>query len=140
MNAYRWEDISLGLKATFEAGFTAEDMQAFAKLSGDHNPLHVDAEYAQAQKFPGPVVFGLMVSSLYSTLVGMYLPGKYALLQGIDLNFNAPVFAGELLSVEGEVSYLNEAYKRFEIRGRIRKAADRSTVSRCTIRVGFHGQ
>jgi 3-hydroxybutyryl-CoA dehydratase len=138
MNEYRWEDIHPGLKASFEASFTPEQMRQFAEISGDWNPLHTEAGYADDRGYSGSIVFGMLSSSLYSRLVGMYLPGKYCLLQGIDLDFNNPCFAGELLSVEGEVSFLNEAYRRFEVRGRIRKVADRSTVSRATIRLGFH--
>lgn len=139
MNQYRWDDMMLGLKAEFEAGFTPAMMQDFASLSGDVNPLHLDATYARSQGFHDSVVFGLMVSSLYSRLVGVYLPGKYALLQGIDIDFNVPSFPGQTLRVEGEVSYLNEAYHRFEIRARIRNA-DGKTVSKANIRVGFHGE
>jgi 3-hydroxybutyryl-CoA dehydratase len=137
MKTYRWEDIHEGLKHSFEATFTEKMIQDYAALSGDYNPLHVDAEYAQSCGFPAAVVFGLMTSSLYSHLVGMYLPGKYALLQGIDIDFNSPCHANETLSVEGSVSYLNEAYHRFEIRARIRKV-DGKLVSKATIRVGFH--
>lgn len=139
MNEYRWDDMALGLKAEFDASFTAAMMQEFATLSGDVNPLHVDAKYARSQGFDDAVVFGLLVSSLYSRLVGVYLPGKYALLQGIDIDFNVPSFPGQILRVEGEVSYLNEAYHRFEVRARIRNA-ERRTVSKATIRVGFHGE
>lgn len=138
MNEYRWEDIAVGMKAKFEASFSDEMIRQYAEISGDYNPLHVNASYAQAHGFSGPVVFGIMTSSLYSQLAGMYLPGRYALLQGIDIHLNAPVFAGERLLVEGEVSYLTEAYRRFEIRARIRKD-DRSLVSKATMRVGFHG-
>jgi 3-hydroxybutyryl-CoA dehydratase len=138
VNRYQWEDISLGLKHSFDAVFTSETMEQFAAISGDRNPLHVDAAYATQQGFPSPVIFGLMSSSLYSQLVGMYLPGQYALLQGIDIDFHKPCFAGEPLNVQGEVAYLNEAYRRFEIKAQIRKA-DRSLVSKSTIRVGFHG-
>lgn len=139
MNEYRWPDIALGLKAEFEASFTPAMMRHYAELSGDFNPLHVDAEYAQSHGFAGPVVFGLMVSSLYSRLVGMYLPGKYALLQGIDIDFNTPSYADQVLKVSGEVSYVNEAYHRFEVRARIRNAEGKM-ASKATIRVGFHGE
>ena len=128
----------LGLKHTFEASFTTAMMEQFAALSGDFNPLHTNRSYAQALGFPSPVVFGMMSSALYSRLVGMYMPGQFALLQGIDVDFSAPCYVDQELHVEGEVSYLNEAYRRFEIRGRIRAAVDRKTISKCTIRVGFH--
>jgi len=138
MNEYRWSDLHIGLKHGFEAVFTAEDAAAFAALSGDVNPLHVDAEYAVAAGFPGPVLFGLLTSSLYSRLVGVYLPGKFALLQGMDIDFNAPCHAGELLRVEGEITFLNDAFQRFEIKAAIRKENGK-LVSRAKIRVGFHG-
>jgi len=139
MNEYRWSDIHLGLKHEFEARFSAADADAFAAVSGDVNPLHVDEAYAVEAGFPGPVLFGMLTSSLYSRLVGVYLPGKYALLQGIDLDFSSPVHAGDVLHVAGEVVFMNEAYERFEIKATIRKA-DRKLVSKAMIRVGFHGK
>jgi 3-hydroxybutyryl-CoA dehydratase len=69
----------------------------------------------------------MLTSSLYSRLVGVYLPGKYALLQGIDLDFSSPCHAGERLHVAGEVVFLNEAYQRFEIKATIRKDAVNSS-------------
>ena len=135
MNEHKWEDIHLGMKASFDASFTDEMMLQFAEISGDTNPLHMDADFARAQGFPGPVVFGLMTSSLYSRLVGLYLPGKYALLQGLDIDFNQPCFPGQVLHVEGEVSYMNEAFHRFEIRARIRNS-EQHTISKAKIRAG----
>jgi len=138
MNLYRWADIHVGLSHSFEATFTEKMVSDFAELSGDVNPLHVDREYATSVGYPAPVLFGLMTSSLYSRLVGVYLPGKFGLLQGIDLDFNAPCFAGEVLTVKGEVIYMTEAYQRFEVKASIRKS-DGKLVSKATIRVGFHG-
>jgi acyl dehydratase len=109
----------------------------FARISGDVNPLHVDREYAVSAGFPSPVLFGMLTSSLYSKLVGVYLPGKYALLEGIDLDFNAPVFAGEKLFVHGEIVFKSESYRRMEIKANIRKE-NRKLVSKALIRVGMH--
>lgn len=138
MNEYRWGDIHLGLQAHFSAMFTTEHMRQFAAISGDWNPLHANGGYAENLGFPGPVVFGMLSSSMYSRLAGMYLPGKYCLLQGIDIDFRKPCFAGEELSVEGQVSSMTEAYRRFEVRARIRRVADSSVISKATIRLGFH--
>ena len=80
----------------------------------------------------------MLTSTLYSQFVGVYLPGKYALLQGIDIDFHTPCFAGERLRIQGEIVYLNDAYKRMEIKASIRND-DRKLVSRATIRVGLHG-
>jgi 3-hydroxybutyryl-CoA dehydratase len=137
MNEYQWSDLSLGMKQGFSAVFTEEMVEQFAALSGDNNPLHVDREYAIAAGFPGPVVFGMMTSSLYSRLVGVYLPGKYALLQGIDIHFNSPSHAGEQMNVEGEVVFMSDAFHRLEVKASIRRD-DRKLISKATIRVGFH--
>ena len=136
---YQWADLHIGLKHSFTASFTPEMAKDFAALSGDCNPLHVDAEYAVKMGFQGPVLFGMMTSSLYSHLVGVYLPGKLALLQGIDIDFTSPCYAGEVLTVEGEIIFLSDAFQRFEVKASIRRQ-DRKLVSKAIIRVGFHGK
>jgi 3-hydroxybutyryl-CoA dehydratase len=121
MNEYKWSELSIGMKHAFEATFTDDMVQTFAQLSGDTNPLHVDRDYALAAGFPSPVLFGMLTSSLYSQLVGVYLPGKYALLQGIDLDFNTHCHANEPLTVQGEIIFLSDAFHRMEIKASIRK-------------------
>ena len=138
MNEYRWSDLHIGLKHAFEAAFPSEAAAAFAQLSGDVNPLHVDPEYATGAGFQGPVLFGMLTSSLYSRLIGVYLPGKFALLQGIDIDFSAPCYAGDQLRVAGEVVFLSDAYHRLEIKATIRKQ-DSKLISKAMIRVGLHG-
>jgi 3-hydroxybutyryl-CoA dehydratase len=137
MKEYTWSDLHIGLKEEFEATFATKDAVTFAALSGDENPLHTDKPYAMNAGFSRPVLFGMLTSSLYSRLVGVYLPGKFALLQGIDIDFSSPCFAGDRLNVTGEIVYMNEAYRRFEIKASIRKD-DQELVSKATIRVGFH--
>lgn len=137
MNAYRWGDLKVGLRHEFQVTLTAEMMRAFAAISGDTNPLHVDAGYAAEAGFPGPVAFGLLTSSFYSQLVGVHLPGRHALLHGIDLDFSAPAYVGDALLVAGEISFLNDAYQQLEIRARITNQEGKR-VSKAKIRVGLH--
>ena len=137
MTEYRWDDLYIGLKHGFDATLTSEDAVGFAALSGDINPLHTDAEYARSAGFAGPVLFGMLVSALYSRLVGVYLPGKYALLQGIDIDFNAPCYAGDRLRVEGQIIFLSDVYRRCEIRASIRRDGTK-LISRAVIRTGLH--
>src|SRR5580698_8497441 len=112
MNDYRWEDLILGLHEQFEVPLTEEMMAAFATMSGDLNPLHTDEQFARQYGFRGRVAFGMLTSSLYSRLVGVHLPGKRALLHGIDLEFKGPAYVGDILIVSGDVDFLNEAYRR----------------------------
>ena len=135
MNDYGWDDLAVGMTARFETEVTPELMTAFANLSGDMNPLHMDEEFARAAGFPGRVASGMLTSSFYSRLVGVYLPGKRALLDGIDLEFKSPAFIGDRLTVSGEIAFLNDAYHRCEIKARIRNAEGK-LVSKATIRAG----
>jgi acyl dehydratase len=138
MMEYRWSDLYIGLRHEFDATFSAEHATAFAALSGDINPLHVDKAYAIGAGFPGPILFGMLTSSLYSRLVGVYLPGKFALLQGIRIDFSSPCYVSDHLLVVGEVVFLSEAYQRLEIKATIRKD-DGKLVSKALIKAGFHG-
>jgi len=137
MNEYLFENIDLGLKESFTAILTEEMMSSFAVISGDHNPLHMDEAFAKENSFKSKVVFGMLTSSLYSRLVGMNLPGKYALLQGIDISFRKPVYIGDCLKVKGEVMYKNDAYKQLEIKAIIENQED-IIVSKAKIKVGVN--
>jgi 3-hydroxybutyryl-CoA dehydratase len=136
MNEYRWSDLSVGLAARFETEIGAAVLDEFARLSGDHNPLHLDQAFARARGFPGRVAFGLLTSAFYSRLVGMYLPGRFALLHGIDLEFKAPAFEGDRLTVTGEITHLTEAYRRLEIKASIVNGAGK-TISKAKIRAAL---
>ncbi|HEX7838909.1 MAG TPA: MaoC family dehydratase [Kofleriaceae bacterium] len=137
MNECRWADLALGMSARFTAVITDEAMQRFAEISGDVNPLHVDDAFARSRGFPGRVAFGLLTSSFYSTLVGMYLPGRWALLHGLDIEMKAPAFVGDRLTISGEITHLTEAYKRLEIKASIVNAQGK-TISKAKIRAGVH--
>ena len=135
-NAYRWNDLHEGLSHCFEVELTAEMMDGFRQLSGDTNPLHQDVKFAREAGFSGVVAFGLLTTALYSRLVGVYLPGKFCLLHGLDVDFVNPAFVGDRLVVSGEIRHLSEALRRIELRGRITR--DETVISRAKLRVGLH--
>jgi len=125
------------MDAEFLSSFSDEAMAQFTSISGDVNPLHLDREYAGKAGFQAPVVYGMLTSSLYSQLVGVYLPGQYALLQGIDIDFHAACYIGDQLRVHGEIVFLSDACQRIEIKASIRNQ-DRKLISNATIRVGLY--
>lgn len=137
MNAYTLKDIHAGLSAQFSVTVTEQMLDSFLTLSGDNNPFHVDAHYAKEKGFQGRVAYGMLTSSFYSKLIGVYLPGKYALLQGIEISFHNPVYVGDVLAVSGEISYISEAYKQIEIIGHIRNQ-DKKLISKAKIKVGVN--
>ena len=135
MNSYSWDELSIGLRHGFDVTVTQAMMQSFSGLTGDVNPLHLDARYARGRGFADQVVYGLLASSFFSTLVGVHLPGRNALLQGINLAFQKPVYVGVPLHVSAEVTFLSAAYRRIELAGSI--IANGEQMSKAKIFVGL---
>jgi len=135
MNEYKFSDIEIGLGESFEVKIDTSKMDKFLDISNDINPLHIDSNYAKKKGFPNRIVYGLLTSSFYSTLVGVHLPGKYCILQGIDIQFSKPVYIGDTLKISGKVSYINEAYKQIEIKAFITNQ-NNEKVSKATIKTG----
>ena len=100
---YSFDEIELGMQKRFKVDISEDMLDDFAKLSGDDNPLHTNEEYASSTSFKKRVCSGMFLSSFFSRLVGMYLPGKHALHISQSLNFVNPGFIGETITVEGKV-------------------------------------
>lgn len=136
MNSYTLDELYCGLQASFTVTVTEEMIDTFCSLSGDVSPIHVDRAYAQEHGFSNRVAQGLLVSSFYSTLAGVYLPGEHCLLQSIDIVFNKPVYPDDVLHVSGEITLLHEALKVAEIKAHITRE-DGTKVSRAKLRAGI---
>lgn len=133
---HRFEDARSGAIYSLKRELSASDIDAFASVTGDVSPLHIDEEFARAHGFGGRVVHGVLLAGLLSQLVGVYFPGKSCLLQRMDLGFVAPAYAGETVEASIEVRFVSEATRTVELRGTIRNAAGKKLV-RATIQVGF---
>lgn len=136
MNAFTLEDISVGLSQSFDVTVTADMLEKFLAISRDTNPLHTDKAYALSKGFKDQVVYGLLTSAFYSTLVGVHLPGKYCILQGLDIGFSKPVYVGDTLTIAGKVHYINVAYRQLEIKALISNQ-DGVKVSKAKIKTGL---
>lgn len=136
MKEYRFEDLKVGQEEYFTVTITEEMMQQFLDLSGDTNPLHNDKEFAQEQGYQDKVVYGLLTTSFISRLVGVLLPGKYCLLQGIDVKYSKPVYVGDILIVKGIVDELHQSVQRAVIRVEIQNQ-DEKKVVKGKAEVGF---
>ena len=135
MNYYKFKDLDVGMSFKFKEVVTEEKMALFLKLSGDNNTLHCDEGYAKKSNMKGRVVYGMLTSSFYSTLVGVYLPGENCLLQEIKVSFNNPLYIGEELVVSGTITEKDDTFKRLEIKASI-KTKDGKVISKAKIKVG----
>ena len=132
-----FDEIRVGRSESFEVTITESMVNAFRVASGDLNPLHVDAAYAKSLGHPSTVVYGMLTASLYSRLVGMYLPGKFSLLHQVEVGFNLPVYVGDALTVSGLVSDVREAVRQIEIKASVSNQNMRK-VSVGKIKVGLY--
>jgi 3-hydroxybutyryl-CoA dehydratase len=98
-----FSSLPVGTKAAIEHTISQTDVSAFAELSGDHSPLHIDEAYAKGTTQGKVVVHGMLLGALVSQLIGMHLPGTRALLLEETLTFKKPVHINDMVKVEGEV-------------------------------------
>lgn len=136
MNNYRFEDLKTGMSESFTVTVTEEMMNSFLLLSGDDNPLHNDRDFAISQGYNDKVVYGLLTTSFISKLVGVLLPGRYCLIQGIELKYSKPVYVGDILIVKGTVDELHESVKRMTVKVEIINQ-DEKKVVKGKVEIGF---
>jgi len=99
--AYTVDELHLGMTATYRHTISDADVHAFADLTGDHNPLHLDEEFARKTRFKGRIVHGMLTASYFSTILAM-LPGPGTIYLSQTLYFRAPVRIGD--TVEAQIT------------------------------------
>ena len=103
------------MSAQFKRKIDGETIRGFAQVSGDVNPLHIDANYAHRSGFKDQVAHGMLCSLLFSELVGVHLPGENCLLTDISVVFSKPVFVSDEVTVDGSITQLSPAFKSAKI-------------------------
>jgi acyl dehydratase len=121
-----------GQAVSFSFVVAADEMAAFATLSGDRNPLHSDADHARARGFAGPVVYGGLLAAKVSRLVGMELPTRDCVWTHLDIDFRAPLYVGEPATLAAEIVEVSEAVRAARLRFRIAAATGGRLVARGT--------
>jgi len=98
-----FDQISVGYESSFTHFITQQDVNSFATLTGDFNPLHIDKNFAKKTLFQKPVVHGMLTASYISTLIGTSLPGAGALWSSQMLDFIKPAYVGDQITVISRV-------------------------------------
>lgn len=136
MNEYSLNNLLIGTEEKFTVRVTEDMHLNFKKYTGDVNPIHVDDKFAKKNGFYDVLVYGMLTASFYSTLVGVYLPGKYCILQECKTSFYNPVYIGDELTVIGNVKDIDYILKRITIKAKIINQ-NMKRVSKATIIVGL---
>jgi 3-hydroxybutyryl-CoA dehydratase len=94
-HGYYFEDLSVGMDASYAKRITNEDILAFAELSGDVNPIHLSDEFAASTMFKKRIAHGFLTGSLFSTVLGTKLPGPGCVYLSQTMKFRGPVYIGD---------------------------------------------
>ena len=120
MNHYSINDLSIGHKEVFTVEVTTEMFNKFREITGDINPLHNDEDFARNLGHKGRVAFGMLTASFLSTLAGVYLPGERSLIHSVETKFTKPVYIGDVLSISGEVTEINDTVNQIVLKVEIK--------------------
>ncbi|MCA1774135.1 MAG: MaoC family dehydratase [Paracoccaceae bacterium] len=106
------EDLAVGMMRYVQKVITDDDIEMFAQVSTDRNPVHLDDSYAQDTIFGGRIAHGMLTAGLVSAVIGEQLPGHGTVYLGQSLKFLAPVRPGDLVRAEVEVTAIDYARRR----------------------------
>ncbi len=110
--SYCFEDLQVGMEASVARTVTEADIVAFAEVTGDRNPVHLDADYAGKTIFKQRIAHGMLTAGYISAVFGMEMPGPGAIYVSQTLNFKAPVKIGDRVVAKAKVVELIPAKKR----------------------------
>ncbi len=109
------EEIEMGMTRSLQKVVTDEDIRMFAEVSTDHNPVHMDDDYARDTIFEGRIAHGMLTAGLISAVIGEQLPGHGTVYMGQSLKFLAPVRPGDMVHAEVEVIDIDHSRRRVRL-------------------------
>ena len=120
---YAIDALKPGMSAIYERTVTVADIEAFAAVSGDHNPVHLDDAYAKTTMFKGRIAHGMLGASFISTAIASKLPGPGSIYLAQSLSFKAPVRPGDKVETVITVSEVIADKKRVILKTQCRVGA-----------------
>ena len=135
---WRAEQLRVGLRAEFEREVSEADVLDFARSSGDYNPLHIDAAYAQTSNFQARIVHGAFQVGLASALLGMHLPGRNVLLGSVNARFPAPLYFPGRVCVRGEITSWDASLHAGQLRVLVLEATSRTPTAEIVMGFTLH--
>jgi 3-hydroxybutyryl-CoA dehydratase len=115
LNGYDYEDLELGMNATFAKTITEADIVMFAGASGDNNAVHINEEFAQTTQFKGRIAHGMLTASVISAAIAGRMPGPGTVYMGQNLRFKAPVRPGDTVHATVTVKELMHEKRRVSL-------------------------
>jgi 3-hydroxybutyryl-CoA dehydratase len=118
VHRYYLEDLTVGMSDTVSKQVTADDIEAFAGVTGDTNPVHLDADYAETTLFKERIAHGMLTAGYISAVLGTRLPGPGCIYLSQSLKFRAPVKIGDEVTAHVTVTDVDPTRKRIHLETR----------------------
>ena len=134
---FKIEDLFQGKEFSFEKKISSNDVNMFAKLTGDNSPLHMEDQFARERGFKGRVVHGGLLVGCISQLVGVHFPGKNSIIQTLNIKFSHPAYIGETLKIDSIVDQVSESVKTVIIKLTITNQETSQILLKSKVQVGF---
>ena len=110
------EDLSVGQSEELARTVTGADLEAFAAVTGDNNPVHLDEAFAAATPFGGRIAHGMLTAGYISAVIGTRLPGPGAIYVSQSLRFRRPVRIGDAVTARAEITAIDAARGRVSLK------------------------
>lgn len=127
------EDIEIGMVRSLRKVVTDRDIELFAEVSTDRNPVHMDEDYARDTIFAGRIAHGMMTAGLVSAVIGEQLPGHGTVYLGQSLKFLAPVRPGDMVVAEVEVTAIDYSKRRVTMETRCLVEGKKVLIGEATV-------
>ncbi len=115
LHGFYLEDLTVGMSRSYAKTVTEADIILFAGVSGDDNPVHINAEYAQETRFGQRIAHGMLSASFISAVLGTRLPGPGAIYIDQQIQFTAPVHIGDTVTATATVVEINTERRRVKL-------------------------
>jgi len=125
LSNFTYDEITIGQTARYSKRVEEQDILLFAALSGDLNPVHLDADFAASTPFGERIAHGMLTGAVVSAALAMELPGPGTIYLGQSLRFRLPVKIGDTVTVELEVTDKQDRRKTVTLDCRVRNQDDR---------------
>ncbi|MBT3438276.1 MAG: MaoC family dehydratase [Oceanospirillaceae bacterium] len=115
-HGYYLEDLSIGMTSSYEKTISSEDINTFAAVTGDTNPVHLDEAYAATTMFKARIAHGMLSAGLISTVLGTQLPGPGCIYLDQQIKFRAPVYINDTVVATVTVEDIDPRRRRVSLK------------------------
>lgn len=134
---YKIEDLHEGQRFSFRKFIGIHDVDNFAELSGDCNPLHMNEDFSHSRGFKGRVVHGALLIAYFSQLIGVYFPGENCLFHSVKVNFVSPAYINDTVEITAVIDQISINSNVMILNLRIENAENKAVLLEGKAQIGF---